>query len=469
MPDDPQQTPPMPEMGFAIKPQDLTASQIFNLGRVLLISDRARRENRYLSRMMEHDPDIIAAMTIRRYAVTGLEWWIEAEDPEDPQKRARAKALELAWQRMRHPHQALDHLAKAFWYGQSGASLNYARYRRPLVVTVPTDEEDPKSTPVEAVAEFGPTGFMPIHGDSFLWTDTGEPCIRTNVMAGSFPADRRILTSEGYAIKLTANERAAMLINRWGLDAPEFEDIRTAARVFAGRGLRDLLWFGWFNKQGVEQGARFYVDRHAHGFFIWFFENGTPAQKSAAEAVLKDLYGGNFAATAPFPPEGQEPFKFFEPTGTGWQIHMEMLKWDRERIVKAILCQELMTGTAPTGLGSGVAEAHKDTFEHVINYDARCLADTLTHDFCGPMARANWPEDDTTYRWVFADAQDRDDDDQRIERAKLLAGMGVELAERELRQIGGFRVPEPDEPTVGGIRAGDDDMGDAFGAAAGGI
>lgn len=432
-----------------INASDLTYGYVWSAAQVLVKADKAYRENRQLSRVMKHDPDLASAMKIREYAVAGLPWSILPEDEGDPAQAAECAAITETIMRMRGKLQFFGHLARAFWPGSAAAAMQYAQYANPVAGKSLSNPHDPDSDPVFAECKFGPTGYIPLHGDALAWTIHGDLVIRTNGWTNNFGGAEKVSTVDGWAAKLTPAQRATVVVNTFNRDAPDFDDAMSAERVWGGFGLRSLLWYGWMNKQHLEQAASHYAERLGRGTTLAYYGGGAQGQLQAQK--LLDAMFGTYAATVPYPsPDhaGMDPVKIIEPAGTGYQIFREMIDLISSKLRKAILHQDLTSGTASTGLGSGVAEAHERTFATVIRHDAMNLADALSEDLVRPMVEMNFPGRRARYRFEFSLEQDNTNESTPIDRAKALYEMGVSLAEREMREIGGFREPTPGEPVV---------------------
>lgn len=436
-----------PIIGFDPTPLDFARS-IMLFGIALRKADDAWRNDRKLSRMMRHDEDVILAMGLREYTVTGLTWKIDPEDPDDPQQAAEADALEKSIKRIRNFRQFLGHLARAFWYGKTGAAMNYQNLDRAIVGKANKDPLDPSSATVEALVKTAPVAWMPIHADSIRHTPIGEEIIITNHFTKAFEPAPKQLVDDGIGAKLEPDQRSATVFNTWGIDAPELDLPETAERPYAGFGLRARLWYSWMNKQLISQQSRHFAERLARGQALVFYPSGSASAKTEAEEILKAMYS-SFGTVVPWHTDiGENVIKILEPAGTGWQIFDKLEEMYAKKIQKAILHQELMTGTAPTGLGSGVAEAHESTFADVVRYDAEILAESLTHELIRPMTLVNFGSD-AYHRFRFISPDEDDDPKDFIERARQAFDMGVAVSAREVYERGDIREPKPDEPTVG--------------------
>lgn len=439
----------MPVLGFDPTPLDFARS-IMLFGVALRKADDAWRNDRRLSRMMRHDEDVILAMGLREYTVTGLTWKIDPEDPDDPKQAAEAAAIEKAIRRIKHCRQFLGHLERAFWYGDTGAAMNYRILPKPIIGTAAQDPLNPESGSVQAKIHTAPVAWMPIHSDSIRYTPVGEPVIITNYLTKAFEPASKELVDDGIGAKLEPNQRASIVFNIWGIDAPELDLPETSERPYGGFGMRARIWYSWMNKQLISQQSRHFAERLARGQAQVYYHAGNKDGKTQAEAILKAMYS-SFGAVIPWDNEIKEKIvNILEVTGTGWQIFDKLEEMYARKIQKAILHQELMTGTGltGTGMGSGVAEAHESTFAAVVRYDAEILGESLTHDLVRPMAMVNF-QSEAFHRFRFISPDEDDDPAEFVERAQKAFDMGVAVSQREIYERGDLREPKPDEPTVG--------------------
>lgn len=433
-----------------VRPTDLHGSLIAAMNGVLLRSDRAWRNNRRYQMMMRQDPEIVHAIMVRENAISTMGWSVSPVDDEDLEHKARCVAVENAIRAIPKFVQLRRHLASAVWYGGASAHIRYSHYTDPIAGSATDPDTDETA---DASVKVGPVGYTVIHGDSMRYTQDGEPVLLVNMISDRFDHLRSVYTENGKGVILEGDERGSFIVSTWGIDALDPEDSRTAERVYAGHGLRSMVFDAWMRKQHLAALADSYAERLARGL-VMVGHDGSMSGKAAAESIANAI-GQSTAVTvnlATLTDHGgiDAMIKVFEADGTGNQILRDMQRDVGEQIRLVILTQTLTTGTAATGLGSGVAEAHEATYKSAITYDAEVLDEALTRDLLRPIWLANFPDDPRVPSIVSSIREDEEDIDSLMSAAERMVNMGVTLSERDIRQQAGFREPRGDEPVVGG-------------------
>lgn len=454
-----------------VYPTDLMSSIQTSLNAVLVRGDRAWRQNRELQRMMRQDSDIVHAIDVRELAGVMGTWRIKPEDEDDLEHKARCLAMQRAIERIPKFVQMRRNIAKAVWYGLSGGYLHYATLPQPIVATASSEQVDAEGNPAEsasAAVTTAPDRFVPVSSDSIRWTPDGRMVLLVNRRSDRFRDNEQVMTDGGSGVVIPDDQRSGWVVAVWNTDSPDLLDYSTAERVYAGHGLRSMLWDAWLEKQLLRQLATSYAERLARGTMLGVHD-GSAAGEEAIKRVI-DLIGQTSAVTIPASLAEtvggvDKVLQVFEPQGTGNQILRDMVADAGEKLKLAILGQTLTTGTAATGLGSGVAEAHQDTFANQVKYDVEVTDEALSRDLVAPMWAANFPNDPRVPQFVSAIREDEEDVNELMEAAERLVGMGVTLAMNDVRDKGGFREPQGDEPVIGGpgaVRPGVDDLMDGL-------
>lgn len=404
--------------------------------------DEAISHSRENAERMLLDPCIDACMRLRTYPTALLTHHIEPDDDTDPiQVDAASKAERL-----------LSYLP-GFLFAKrhllydgilTGRTAQFVRWGWV-----------PKRDRVWHM----PQGFDPIQGDKLVFKFDGRVGVLVN---GMFPGQ----TESGNisrAYFVTPEEREQMIVHKFEpTDAPFFKPQR-AGQVH-GLGLRDKLYWLWALKQRVWGMSMDFLQWFAKGLMVWYF-NGHNDEHFQKLRTFVENQDGNSSIFIPWweNTAGFKPFEPVMPSTANPQFLQELItNYFDEMIKLLILGQSLTSGTASTGLGSGVAQAHQDTFANIIKYDAVALQETLTQDLLGPFYRANFPGVPPG-RWAF----DIDDPNvqQMLENAQALYGMGAAIPEGALMDAAG--VPEvksddtvltdvqPQQPAaVGGVPQG---------------
>ncbi len=153
----------------------------------------------------------------------------------------------------------------------------------------------------------------------------------------------------------------------------------------------------WYQKQETLAWLMEYLERSAFGIEIWSYPAGNhEAYEQTKKAALERVGNGRNIVLVPRHPDSDilsSDVKRIEPGMAGADILDRILReyfgW---QIKRYILGQILTSETASTGLGSGVATIHLDTYLQIVRYDATNLQETLTTDLVQPLLRYNWPQ-----------------------------------------------------------------------------
>lgn len=443
-----------------VLPTDLMSSYTDAVSGVLVRSDRAFRQDRNLQRMMRQDPDIMHAISVREAAGADMAWRIRPEDESDLGHRARCMAIQKAIDAIPGLAQMRRHIAKCVWYGIGSTYQHWAKLPRPVTAEVVDDavqvESGATAPAATASVTVSPIRFDPMPHDGIRFTADGRMVLLVNMRSDRFRKEdgyERVTTDGGTGVIIPEDQRTAWVLAVWNTDAADSLDYTSAERVYAGHGMRSQVWDAWLRKQLLNQLADSYAERLARGTVVGVHD-GSQQGEAAIQNVINTL-GQSSGVTIPstlIQDNGSidSILKVFEATGTGNQILREMANDAGEKLKLMILAQTLTTETAATGLGSGVAEVHQDTFRTQLRYDISVTDEALTRDLVGPMWRINFPDDPRVPQFVSQIREDEEDIDKTVETAERLTGMGVTLAMNDVREKAGFREPQADEPTIGG-------------------
>lgn len=427
-----------------VSPIEAVQSRITFLGNALRNSDVAYREDRFYQRMMRSDPDVESALNIRTLAVALQDFDIQP-DEDTPDARAEAAAIKQAIEQLRRLSQFRKNLCLACWYGHGAANVQYKAVEKPVIGI---DEK----TGATKAANVVPATWIPLHPDSLVWSDDGTYGIKLNMTSDQWndlPDDRRMGSESGMAMRLSPEQRAATIINVVGIEAPEFESSAEAAARFAGYGLRARVWAFWVLKQSVLQAATLYAEKLGRPMIVGRYPSGNPVAQQAINDCLTNLFTDG-AATMPTSDTGVGDFSIeaIEVQGTGYQVLDTLTNRFSDSITKSIIGQTLTTGTAPTGLGSGVAEEHGDVFQSIVKMDASSLDDTLTHDFVRTIQKLNWP--DSPYRHRYVTLMDKRNPKEFMEAVEKAVSLGCQVSEKGVMDELGLPKPEEGETPLGG-------------------
>lgn len=422
--------PPLGLGKFAI-PQQLTFAGIVNsINHVYPYTfDEAMLHSRENADRMRFDPVIEYCLRVRMMAVALLPWHIE---PDDPNGSAEVQAAADAERRLKGVPRQLDRnraLLDAVFVGRSAYQYRWRWQSRA-----------------------GRTYHMPypgrhIDGDKivFHWDDR----VGILVHAGfTGPTER---TERGPAYFLTPQERLQLIVHQFEPSDPTFYRPMQAGSIH-GRGLRHHLYWLWALKSRVWSLGIDFLEWFAQGLTAYYFESGNDAHMKEMKSWV-EAQQGNRAILLPRMKDGgpgYKPVERFEAGTASSSFLQELLtSYFDDLIVRLILGQTLTTGTASTGLGSGVASAHQMTFEQIVKYDATGLQETLTEDYLDVFYRTNYPGINTG-RWVFD--IDSPNVQQMIENAQALWEMGAAIPEEPLMDAVGLSIPGPQDTVLSNVQ-----------------
>lgn len=404
---------------------------------VLVNSDLAYRENRVLQRQMRHDPDVMSPLFQREFAVALLDWDLVPEEPDDKEQVKRAEQIKkLILGNLRRPVEFIRHLADAVWFGPSALNMLYQRLSRP------GHWSD---------GMVAPGDWVPFHSDSLLFTETGDLGMRVGVLYKG----TRVPVWDGLGHLFDITERKAVVLHTWMPQGPDYEEYRHGRYAFAGRGLRDVCWFFWLFKQQSLQFWMKFIERHGMGTRIGTYPSGNKEGQQAMDTVLRNLLGDVSVLipdNAHETPGGKSQYSIsiLDPEGSGRQnAFADLIKgYLAGQIKEMIIGQTATTEATATGLGSDVGTRHAETLKSIIKYDARCLADSLTHEFVAPLHYMNFGDETPCPRWVFA--IEEVDSEEFMSGVKDYVGLGGTVSRRQVRGRLGLEEPIDDQDVLAG-------------------
>lgn len=397
------------------------------MNNVLRDPSEARRKSREDSKVMRRDPRIEASLKKRKLATVQLNWSVEPEDDKNEAQLAGAKKLTEHLEAF-DLDELLENLLDALWYGPGPAELMVAY-----------DERD---------RDYKIKGTRSIHGDSVVFDALGNPLLR---VGAGYPSADSVAGWESKVRPLTATEREIFVLHTFNPAAPEFFTPEEAAIIFHGSGLREDVWYYWWISNHIHKQWVFFLERYAGGVVVIAHADTVPARE-AAEKAIRELKDGGYLLM-PIPGDAID-IKGFDiqikeaPANSG-QLFSEYVDGFTGAYIKRIIEGQSLTSEAgPTGLGSGLAQAHQDTFAMFIEYDARRLARTITEQVVRRLQRWNGIMPDVRFQFKFA--IDERTKKEAMEAVHIAHGMGVSFKETEVREITGLSKPDEDDDIIGG-------------------
>jgi hypothetical protein len=450
-----------PLFGQDIVPHAMTFSSLIgSYAKTYLPSDESLESNPLDAILMRKDLGIMECLEIRQRMCALLDWSIVPEDDRSPAQKSLAAELTKILRRIRRFTEYRRCLMDAVWVGKSCIQ------HRPGYVKVggfeyvmpkPLHDDD--------------LGWSHIHGDKIIFRyddgrkyDRGYPGQMGIRVSAVMPKNARVrgmgdveATNSGMAMFLSPAERKWVICHKHMIEDSEFSNPRKAGRIH-GVGIRDRIYNEWFLKQETLGFLMEYLERSAGGIEIWEYPSGDQGAKaSIMDAAKNRMSNGRNQLFFP-KPLGMDgnPYdlRIVEPGFQGIDMLLQIQdKYFGHRIKRYIIGQTLTTEADATGLGSGVADAHKDTLSQIVRYDAHNLEETITHETVRQIQIANWPE---TEGWMFNVKLELESDDAKgkMEAFQGAWNMGLGIPEKDVAELIGVSLDNPGEKVLRNQSAG---------------
>jgi len=443
--------------------------------RTYLASDEALRDSFENARFMRNDLGIMECLEARQRASALLNWHLEPEDSKSAKQKQLADAMTAIIERIPMFGEYRRDALEALWYGRYGIQHSYSWQ------TIHGKRR-------HCIARQGDNyGWRPINGDKLVWRYQSDPRqghregqmgirVGTHYTAGDLIDGRWKVepTERGLAYFLEPWERQYVLVHRHMIEDGEYEDPRSAGRIH-GVGIRSRIYWEWFQKQETLGFLMEYLERASGGVTIWEYPEGNQeALDKIKEAAAERRMGGNIFFPKPIGDDAHAySVQVVEPGMAGIDTLNSLLQeYFGHRIKRYILGQVLTSEAQATGLGSGVAEAHKDTFLQIVKYDATNLEETITEELVKVLQDQNFPEANGV-RLRFVLETEEDDVEAKLNALRSAWEMGLKIKETDVYEAIDASVPSEDDAVLHNQSAGQDPMamsgmGNPFGGMPGG-
>lgn len=420
--------PPPPEQGipphwsrWAVPPHQ-TYAALYNLtSRSFRFTfDEAMRNSRESARAMRFDPLIYACLEARKQPVSQFPWHFEAQDDSDPAQQEGVKIMTDTIEAIDDFEMFKWELLEAVFFGRAAVQsrFGYTQVGKRQLLRV--------------------NEFYPVDGDKLVFKWNGDVGLRVNL--AYWKGDHE-LTDLSPTHFLNSDERQLLTVAKFQpTDMGYFDGDQAGA--LHGLGIRGRLYWYWWTRQNIYALLTNYLERIAAGFTIYYYISGDDASRQAVQAAAEKQLGDNAIL---FPrlldnPNGGPGVDRLEPSGTGFALFRQEIERLDDLIRFVILGQELTHSTGGTGLGSGVAEAHEQTFERLLRADAKMLESALNRDLVPVLARYNCP--DIPCPKMIIDV-DKPNLEEIMGFASGMFQMGYPIDGDYLASIGGLPKPEP--------------------------
>jgi phage gp29-like protein len=433
-----------------------------SVARVYRNADEAYRNSIQNARFMRSDIGIMECLESRQRCTSELPWHIEPEDAKSQDQKELCAHLEDLISRTRKFSEMRRCLMEAIWYGRSGIQLQWRRQQiygkgtYTLPMALPKEES---------------FGWWPIHGDklAFRYDDEkpifglyGEPLGAIGVRVSSAMVDSRLRpyihqTDRHMAYFYPEWQREMLIVHKHQIEDGDYEDPISAGSV-NGVGLRSRVYWEWFQKQELLAMLMEYLERSAAGIEIWEYPAGNATAKAAVEEQARERRGSSQSAILFPKPMGEDASQYdvrhVEPGMAGAQAIQDLLtEYYGKRIKRLILGQNLTSEADSTGMGSGVADAHRKTLSQIVSYDAGNLEETLTHELLKPFVKFNCPHAVHMNLKFRIDTEDPDTE-SRLEGFRTAFDLGARLKESDVLDAIGASPPNDDDVVLQNQQAG---------------
>lgn len=421
-----------PGGGRFVTPEFLTFAALFTPGfrGHRWAHDEAMKHSAANARAMRNDCSVMEALRARQMPTAMLSWHVEPADADDPAQAEAASLVETIIREMPYFQRLRMHLLEGLWYGFAAVSL---RYRWDFSKPNPFDRRGRRLLPC---------GHEYYNGDKLRFKWDGSVGVLVN---SNYPGVKET-TDFGYAHFLTPEERESFVVHRHEPDSADYWESDLSG-LGQGAGIRHRVYWMWYIKQQLLAHLMTYVERFANGLTLFYYDASNAQAKTEMEAAIA-AQAGQTAYLLPRWGSGkdQNAVERVEVGMTNPAFLASLIDdYYDKNIRRYILGQTLSSDTAPTGLGSGVAEAHTDTLSKIIKYDAQNLDATLTEDFVRVLYRYNAPH---VPPGRFVSDVDTPNATEVLGNAQIMQQMGLAIDGDHLYEVTGLPKPGNDDTAV---------------------
>lgn len=435
-----KQSDAAPNFGRLVIPQVFTFSgRTSVVGNVYKNPDEAVRTSIENARIMRNDTSIMECLEARQRATALLNWHIEPDDKKDPKQVALADMMTKVISATPQFTEYRRNLLEALWYGRYAVQHGYGFMQR----------AGKRFTTIK--------DWEPINGDKLVFgfdDQSGRfqkdrvgikvtPAFR---MSDALAGDRRLdVTEAGQVYFLEDWERSRVAIHKHIIEDGSFEDPLSAGRIH-GVGIRDRIYWTWYQKQETMAHMMEIIERTGSGFTIYWYPAGDAKAQAEVEKIAQEGNRSNVLIMPRMPgDDAAYGVDRIEPNSSGVDTMRQVIgEFFGHQIKRYILGQTLSSEAAGTGLGSGVADIQADTFAQIIQYDAVKLEETITNEVLQPLKAFNapWAHDIPLYFKI--DTQSAESE-KKMQAYRQAWEMGAKLKASDVMDIIGASMPTGDD------------------------
>lgn len=434
-----------PNFGRAFLPQIVTFAGIQSTyAHVYKNPDEAIRHSVDNARFMRNDCSIMESLEGRQRSCALLNWHLEPEDKKDQRQKQLVADLTACMEEIYRFTEYRRNLLEAIWYGRTAIQNRWERRK------------------VRGEMRFCIKNWIPVNGDKLAFRfddgsgkfDPDQIGVRVNGVYSQHDAiagDRRIeQTDYGMAYFLDPWERALFTVHKHMIEDGAFEDPLSAGRIH-GVGVRDRIYWCWYQKQETMSQLMEVIQRTGTGFTIYYYESGNDrskqemlniAQKQGpTNVILIPRVAGDESMNA-------NGIDRIEPSSAGIDAMKAIVhEFFGHQMKRYILGQILSSESAATGLGSGVADLHQDTFMQIVQYDAVNLEETITFEVVERLKDYNFPWAKDIRIKFKIDTKDAEAE-SKLQAYKSAWDMGCKIKATDVMDIIGASMPDVDDEVL---------------------
>jgi 2'-5' RNA ligase len=437
--------PDLNEEEYAV-PHHLTFSAVWNwhLKYYYTYYDESQIDSIANSMAMRRDGFIQELLWHRQLPTVSLSHALECEDPDDPGQVEVRRRLERIIRRIPFFQRMKLQLMESLFYGRSGSQVVWGKRQI---------GGDTYTTVVD---------HQPVNGDKipYAWDRTPGIFIYKGSDIFDDPRAREHIQflDRGPALWLRdPYYQDRFIIHEFQpTDTDYLFEPEKAASVH-GVGFRDRFYWTWNMRAQVLDWYLNAIERvGANGMLYGYYTSGNVSDRKATLQALKDLISTNVAAFPRKPGDVNPMIDRIEASPVGYDVMYQLIVHLEDIMRRGFLGQNLSSKSAPTGLGSGVADLQAESKESYVLFDAACLEETLDRHLIGRIIRLNsWAYNGRRYRGEdlpfsirFTIQADRQNVGELIQAAQALWQMGVPLDMESLRDRVGLIAPRSRATTL---------------------
>jgi phage gp29-like protein len=450
---------------YPVRHVDTFINRYTSLSNVYRDSDEALLDSRDNARFMRNDIGIRECLDSRQRSVALLNWHLAPEDDRSHDQQEFCKKLEKAIRSISHFTEYRRNAQHAIWFGKYGIQHSWGIKPiagRSWYVPLGRHQDD--------------WGWRPLNGDKIVFRQLRADA---ELPAGSYEGQMGIRvgyryqpgqiinnrwkvepTDYGLAYFLSPAERRLMLVHKHHIEDASYDDGLRAGSIH-GVGIRSVIYWEWFQAKETMAFLMEFIGRMAGGIQVWKYPLGNEeARKQTIAAAENYNSEQEHVVLVPVPAGdvGQYGVEIIDPGFQGIDtLHQLLTTYFGHRIKRYIMGQILTSEAEATGMGSGVAELHADTYLQILKSDSIGHEETMTSDLVASIIKINVARRviaDPGFLPRFTVETEEADVDKISEAWGTWADRGLKLDTKALYELIGAAMPTSDDIPFQSTKAG---------------